>query len=187
MTAARTPPTKNVGHDSAARAPIALPCLAGATLQPKEGGGFKTVRQPPFKRKGLPSSKKLEESFARRMAKEGKLMSRKATNNNNTNNNNNNNASSGGGLEQGRTPNAAELRAGDREEFVAKMARRDDILQVRQNIVSTIPWVRRRPDPHLYVGAAGDVKIPVPWSCREVDPIESRSIFAADVSICPPR
>lgn len=143
MTTARTPrPTKDVGHNSAARAPIALPCLAGATLQPKEGGGFKPVRQPPFRRKGLPSSKKLEESFARRMAKEGKLMSSKASNNNN--------ASSGGGSEQGRTPDAAEQRAGDREEFVAKMARRDDILQVRQNIVSTHhPVGRERPLSHL--------------------------------------
>lgn len=121
MTAAQTPPTKEVSQNSSTLAPIALPCLAGATLQPKEGGGFKSKRQPPLVRKGLPSSKKIEESFARKIAKEGKLASNKADNIN---------AGSGGGLEQGRTPHPAELRVGDREEFVAKMARRDDILQV---------------------------------------------------------
>lgn len=93
----------------------ALPCLAGATLQLKDGGGLLAVRQPPLRAStGLPSSAQLEEGFARRRANERKLASKASANSN---------------MKEG-AYQAAELGAAAREEFVVKISRRDDILQV---------------------------------------------------------
>lgn len=101
--------------------PATLPCLAGATLQHKDGGGLLAVRQPPLRaNKGLPSSTQLDEGFARRRAAERKLASKSSTTNN---------AGRGVGAEEG-APKAAELGAAAKEEFVVKISRRDDILQV---------------------------------------------------------
>lgn len=112
------PPTGNICQ-TAARAKIALPCLAGATLQLKDGGGLLAVRQPPLRAtKGLPSSTQLNEGFARRRANERKSASKANTN-----------AGRGGPMEEG-GPKAAELGVTAREEFVVKISRRDDILQV---------------------------------------------------------
>lgn len=108
--------------------PAALPCLAGAALQHKDGGGLLAIRQPPLRAaKGLPSSKQLDEGFARRRANERKLASKA---------NAFNNAGRGVGMGEG-APNAAELDAAAREEFVVKISRRDDILQVNDTAMPT--------------------------------------------------
>lgn len=100
---------------------VALPCLAGAALQHKDGGGLLAVRQPPLRAtKDLPSSKQLDDGFARRRANERKLASKA---------NGTYNAGRGEGLEEG-APKAAELGAAAREGFIVKISRRDDILQV---------------------------------------------------------
>lgn len=103
-------------------APTALPCLTGATLQRKYGGGLLAVRQPPLRAtKGLlPSSTQIDEGFARRRANERKLAAKASTNNN---------AGRGGGKDEGASK-ATELSFAAREEFVVKISRRDDILQV---------------------------------------------------------
>lgn len=119
MTVTQTPPSTNSACQgtaaAAARMQIALPCLAGATLQRKDGGGFTAVRQPPLRAsKGLPSSTQVNEGFARKRAKERKLASNTTTTNS---------ANRGGS-------NATDLGAGVKEEFAVQVARRDDILQV---------------------------------------------------------
>lgn len=100
--------------------PASLPCLAGATLQHKDGGGLLAVRQPALRAsKGLPSSTQLDEGFAMRRANERKLaLTANATDN--------------AGVEEG-APKATELGAATREEFLVKISRRDDILQVSDN------------------------------------------------------
>lgn len=91
-----------------ARVQVALPCLAGATLQrSKDGGGFTAVRQPPLRaKKGLPSYTQVNEGFAKKRARERKLALNANTN------------------------NVPEQGAGVKEEFAVQIARRDDILQV---------------------------------------------------------
>lgn len=109
---ATTPP-------EALRGQIALPCLAGAALRHRDGGGLMATRQPPLRpSKGLPSSTQISKASARRRAKERKITSTS-------------NKREGAlmGSEPDR-PATAELSRGEREEFAAKVARRDDILQV---------------------------------------------------------
>lgn len=109
---ATTPP-------QALRGQIALPCLAGAALRHKDGGGLMATRQPPLRpSKELPSSTQISKASARRRARERKIASTS-------------NIREGAltGSEPDR-PATAELGSGEREEFAAKVPRRDDILQV---------------------------------------------------------
>ncbi|CAM9314335.1 unnamed protein product [Ectocarpus fasciculatus] len=109
---ATTPPPQ------ALRGQVALPYLAGAALRHKDGGGLMATRQPPLRpSKGLPSSTQISKASARRRAKERKRTSTS-------------NIREGAfmGSEPDR-PATVELSSGEREEFAAKVARRDDILQ----------------------------------------------------------
>lgn len=129
MTATQTTSSTKDNNSTChpARVQVALPCLAGATLQrKKDGGGFKAVRPPPLRAsKGLPSYTQVNEGFARKRAKERKLAS-------NANAINNNSTASGGGF----TNNVTDLGAGIKEEFAVHVARRDDILQVGTRTVA---------------------------------------------------
>ncbi|CAM9929921.1 unnamed protein product [Ectocarpus sp. 12 AP-2014] len=108
---ATTPP-------QALRGQIALPCLVGAALRHKNGGGLMATRQPPLRpSKELPSSTQISKASARRRAKERKMASTSKI---------------GEGALMDSEPDrpaTAELGSGEREEFAAKVARRDDILQ----------------------------------------------------------
>lgn len=127
MTAISSPRIDNSGTRARGKqGQIALPCVAGASLQLKEDGGLTAIRQPPLRAsKGLPSFSKENKGLARRKAKERQLLS-KAINGTTANR-----GRGGMGAEDGRGDAAApELSAGAREEFAFKVARRDDILQV---------------------------------------------------------
>ncbi|CAN0032928.1 unnamed protein product, partial [Scytosiphon promiscuus] len=104
-----------------------LPCVAGASLQVREGGGFTAIRQPPLRAahgNGLPSFSKVNEGLIRRRAKKHQLVSKT------TRRTSVSERHGSGGTGEGRDPTAAaELSAGAREDFAVKVARRDDILQ----------------------------------------------------------
>lgn len=114
-------------------APAALPSLAGATLQHKDGGGLLAVRPPPLRaNKGLPSSTQLDEGFARRRANERKLAAKGSATSN---------ADRGVGVRE-EALEAVELGAAVKEEFVVKVSRRDDILQVGGTISTSVRCLR---------------------------------------------
>ncbi|CAN0059978.1 unnamed protein product, partial [Ectocarpus sp. 4 AP-2014] len=108
---ATTPP-------QALRGQMALPCLAGAALRHKDGGGLMATRQPPLRpSKELPSSTQISKASARRRAKERKMASTS-------------NIRERVSMDsEPDRPATAELGSAEREEFAAKVARRDDVLQ----------------------------------------------------------
>ncbi|CAM9207477.1 unnamed protein product, partial [Hapterophycus canaliculatus] len=124
MTAVLSPLIDNNGRTvraGAKQGQKTLPCIAGASLQLQEGGGFTAIRQPPLRAsKGLPSFSKVNKGLIRNRAKERQLVSK---------------ASSGtttdrGGMEDGRGYTAtAELGVRARQDFTINVSRRDDILQ----------------------------------------------------------
>lgn len=111
---------------------LAPPFLSGATLHLQDGGGFTTARRPLLCAKGLPSGTQVNEGLARRVEASRSLTApplalktsiRKK-------------AARGGG-EQAAKSNCGgdpiELGTAMKEDFAARVARRDDILQVSTN------------------------------------------------------
>ena len=107
---------------------LAPPSLAGATLKLQDGEGFTAVYQPPpLRAHGLPSSAQLREGRARGDGEKKRAW--KKTTSSSSNRSGSSNTNKGLSAEQGQSI-IVELAVGALKEFAAKLARRDDILQV---------------------------------------------------------
>lgn len=95
---------------------IPSPFLVGATLQLRPGGGFTAVRRPPLCAKGLPSATQVNKGLAKSAQEERKIALK-------------NSSKKASGADQGHGP-TVELGADIKKEFAARIARRDDVLQV---------------------------------------------------------
>lgn len=98
----------------------ALPVFAGATLQLHEGGRFTSFRRPPLRGKGLPSGSQVNDGLSRgkkerRPAAKSMLASSHVHDH-----------------QQMQYPGLVDLGAEATQDFAARLAERDDVLQVTQ-------------------------------------------------------
>lgn len=108
---------------------LAPPFLAGATLRLEDGGGFTASRRPPLSAKGLPSGTQVNAGLATRPEAPRSLAASPVPPKTSTGT-----KVARGGVEQAAKSNwgggPVELSTEVKEDFAARVARRDDILQV---------------------------------------------------------
>lgn len=111
---------------------LAPPFLAGATLHLQDGGGFTAARRPPLSAKGLPSGTQVNEGLARRADAPRSLVASPVAPKTSIGK-----KAARGGVEQAVKSNwgggPVELGTEVKDDFAARVARRDDMLQVYLN------------------------------------------------------